>query len=148
MSLRKAYKTNADAEQHGVWVDVFYSDTFKAPVSFKLARMSPANKAYSTALERAWRPHAEAQRAGTLSTEISNNVFREVFADTIVKDWRNVSKADLTGNDEDEGEQLPFTPENARKLLAELPELMTTLTNKASELAAYTEASQKAASGN
>lgn len=148
MSLRKAFKTDATAEAEGVWVDVLYSETFKGPVAFKLARMSPQNKQYSTALERAWRPHEAAQRAGTLSTELSNAVFRQVFADTIVKDWRNVSKADLTGDDADENEQLSFNPENCRKLLETLPDLMQQLVEKANSVAAYTEAAQGEAAKN
>jgi len=148
MSLRKSYKTNPAAETEGVWVDMLFSEAFNGPVSFKLARMSPQNKQYATALERAWRPHEAAQKAGSLSPELGNKVFREVFCNTIVKDWRNVSKADMTGDDADATEQLPFNAENALKLLTDLPDLMSALVEKAGGLAAYTEARQGEALGN
>lgn len=143
MSLRKSYKTDADAETNGVWADVGYSDQFKGPISFKLARMAPSNKVYATALERAYRPHEAAQRAGTLSTELGNTIFRRVFCETIVKDWRNVSKEELTGNPEDAETQAVFSTEDAIKLLTDLPDLESLLIEKAKSLAAYAEATQE-----
>jgi len=148
MSLRKSFKTNPEAEAAGVWVDVGYSEQFKGPISFKLARMSSANKQYATALERAQRPHETSMRSGTMSTELGNRIFREVFAANIIKDWRNVSKADLTGNDKDEAEQLMFSAENALKLCEELPDMYNLLFAKANDVAEFTEARQAEASGN
>lgn len=143
MTLRKTFKTDPAAELEGVWADMAYNDKLEASISFKLARMSPANKQYATALERAYRPHEAQQRAGTLSPELGNSIFRRVFCDTILKDWRNVTKADFTG-DENDTELVPYSAEEAFKLLTELPDLERMLIEKAQGLAAYTEATQEA----
>lgn len=148
MSLRKSYKTDTASETEGVWADVGFSAAFKAPISFKLARMSPANKVYAAELERAYRPHEAAQAAGTLDTELGNSIFREVFCNTIIKDWRNVSKEEFTGEAADADTQAVFSAEDAFKLLTLLPELEKVLIEKAKSLAAYTEAAQEAKAKN
>jgi hypothetical protein len=148
MSLRQTFKTNKEAEVQGVWVDVGYSEAFNGPVQFKVARMSAANKQYSAALERAQRPHLAQINAGTMNTDLGNKIFREVFIDHILKDWRNVSKGDLTGQADDYSEQLAFTPENANKLFDELPDVYHILYGKAGEVAEFTEARQQDAGKN
>ena len=50
-----------------------------------------------------------------MSEEVGEKVLREVFAETVVLGWNGV-----TGRD---GEQIPYSRENVKKLFEDLPDL-------------------------
>ena len=142
MSLRKTFKTDQTAETEGVWLDVAINDHNGKPIRIRIARMSPSNKRYTKALQAATRPHQSAIRNEALDEALARNMLQEVFADTILLDWDNLPKSELTG-DEADTELLPCNKENALALFAELPDLYDDWESRAMKSSAFREAERE-----
>lgn len=148
MSLRNAYKTNKTAETDGVDIPISVNDHNGEPITFKVSRMSVTNKRYTKALEEATRPHMASIQADAMNNELSRKIMIGVFVDSVLMGWTNVPKFDLTGKDEDKGQLLEFSKENAIKLFDELPDLFETLHGRASSLAIFRETQSTVNAGN
>ncbi len=142
MSLRKTFKTDKSAETDGVWITVGLHNN--KPQEIKISRMTRSNKRYQKALEEATRPHSSAIQNETLEEELGGKLLREVFADTIILDWRNVPKSELTGVEADDKVDLPFSRENVLALFEELPDLYDDWESKAKKSAAFREKEKEA----
>lgn len=147
MSLRKTFKTDKTAEVEGVWIEVGMNDHNNQPQEIKISRMSKTNKRYAKELERVTRPHSSAIQNESLDNELGAKLLREVFADTILLDWRNISKSELTGNENDTDE-LAFTRANVLALFDELPDLYDDWESRAKKSASFREQEQEAAAKN
>ncbi len=143
MSLRKTFKTDQTAEVEGVWLDVAVNDHNGKPIRIKLARMSSTNKRYTKALNTVTKPHQSAIQNDALDNELARRMLQEVFADTILLDWDNLPKSELTG-DESDTELLPFTKDNAMALFKEMPDLYDDWEARAQKAAAFREAEREA----
>lgn len=147
MSLRKTFKTDPKAEVEGVWLPVGINEHNKKPIEICVSRMSRSNKRYTKELERVTRPHSSSIQNDSMDEEIGAKLLREVFADTILMDWRNLPKSELTGNDSD-SEDLPFSRENALALFEELPDLYDDWESRAKKSATFREQERKVAEKN
>ena len=130
MSLFKQFATNKDAETQGVWVEYGPNEDGTVP-SFKLARAGKSNEKWAKLLEKATRPHRRALELGRLDNKISDQIFKGVFVEAVLLDWKNVKDRD--GND------FPFTRSNALELMNQLPELYDDLSEKASKATLFAE---------
>lgn len=147
MSLRKTFKTDKSAETDGVWQEVAINDHNGKPVRIKVARMSQSNKRYTKALNAATKPHQSAIQNDALDQELAKSLLQEVFAETVLLDWDNLPKSDLTGVETDD-ELLPFSKENALALFAEMPDLYDDWESRAQKAAAFREREREVAAGN
>lgn len=147
MSLRKTFKTDKTAEIDGVWLEVAVNDHNGKPVRIKLARMSSSNKRYTKALNAATRPHQSAIQNDALDQELAKSLLQEVFVETVLLDWENLPKSDLTGVETDV-EPLTFNKENALALFAEMPDLYDDWESRAQKAAAFREKEREEAAGN
>lgn len=147
MSLRKTFKTDRTAETEGVWLDVGINDHNKEPIRIKLSRMSKSNKRYTKQLNAVTKPHQSAIQNDALDNDLAGKMLQEVFADTILLDWENLPKSELTGNEEDT-DLLEFNRENALALFKELPDLYDDWESRATKAAAFREAEREVAAKN
>src|SRR6188768_1192261 len=108
MSLRKTFKTDRNAEVEGVVIEVGVNDHNQEPIWIRIARMSASNKRYTKELNRVTKPHQSAIQNDAMDNELARKMLQEVFADTILLEWGNLPKSELTGNDEDT-DDLEFT---------------------------------------
>lgn len=130
MSLFKQFGTDAAAETAGVKVE-FGPNEDKTVPTFHLSRMGKSNKRYSKALELATRPYRRQIELGTMSNDVADKLFLEVFVSTILLGWDNVQDR--------EGKAMAFTKENAVELMGQLPELYDDLQEKAKSAALFRE---------
>ena len=107
MSLYDDYATSPEAERDGIKIE--FSDFW-----MKCARAGGANKQYAKVTERKFRPHRHASDTGKLSEDTARSVLKEVFAETIVKDWGGPGLRDRDGN------EMACTPENVLKVFQDL----------------------------
>ncbi len=107
MSFYSDYQTSPEAETEGIEID--FGD-FK----MRCARAGGANKAYAKVMERKMRPHRHAQETDKLSEDTARDVLKQVFAETIVKDW---SGEGTVGKD---GQPMACTPENVLQVFRDL----------------------------
>lgn len=147
MSLRQTFKTDKQAEIQGVVLEIGVNDHNGQPITFRLARMSQSNKRYTASLSKATRPHQAAIQNGSMDNGLARKMLQGVFIDTILLDWGNLPKSELTGNASDT-ELLEFNTENALALFAELPDLYDQLETQAQSAAAFREVETEVNAGN
>lgn len=131
MSLYSNFGTDPKLEQQGLRVE-YATENPERPIVFILARAGGANKEFSRVLEQLLRPHRQALRAKVVSKELEKAVeliYMQVFARTVVKGWENV--------DDENGKSLPFTPDNALKVMTDLPQLYAALKSEAEDWTNY-----------
>lgn len=141
--LRKQFKTNSAKEVEGVRIELpeATNDDGTVPV-FILSRMGKGNKAYSKALEAATRPYRRQVELGTLKNEVAEELFKGVFVNTVLKGWEHVQ--------DDKGEEIAFTRENALALLNEegMEDLYDRLQQEAGLSANFRDTALETESGN
>lgn len=131
MNLYKLFKTDENLETDGIFIEYGETDDGK-PVRIRIARAGGKNTAFTKALEKATRPHRKAIQSGSMDNATADRLYRDVFADTVVLGWENV-----TGPD---GKPLEFNKENVLKLFQDLPDLFQDLREQAANAALFREA--------
>lgn len=139
MSLYNQFATNKEAEVEGVEVEYGANADGSIP-SFRISRMSKANKKYTKALERATRPHRRAIELETMNNDLAERLFMGVFVDTVLLGWSNIQDRD--------GKAIAFNKENALKLFTDLPELYDDLQEKAKKASLFREEAIEEEAGN
>lgn len=142
------YATDKTAESIGVWIE-------DSGAAFKLARMGGANVKFQRAMAAAMKPYMREIQLGVIDDAILEPVFRKVFIDTILLDWRwsedngdgtfTVHEHEVPGPDD-----LPmqFNSDNAVKLFSDLPDLYSRLRTEAQSYANYRASTLSVASKN
>ena len=130
MSLYKQFKTNAEKESEGVEIEFneAANDDGSVP-TFTISRMGKSNKRYTKALEAATRPYRRQIELGTMKNEVAEEIFLNVFVDTVLKGWKNVR--------DEKGGELPFGKQSAVKLFQDLPEVYERLQEEAKQSANF-----------
>lgn len=118
-SLNKLFGTNQVAEIAGIWID------YAEGVSMKIARTGGANTEYARYLANLLKPHKFQLDRGTLPEDKSKEILIDVFANCALKDWKGVTDS--------KGKPIEFSVENAKKVLAEYPELFNDLQAQAND---------------
>lgn len=102
------FKTDESIEKKGVNLDF-------GSFAIRIARAGGSNKAYAKALMKHLKPYRKAIAAGTMDPKKQQAVMAEVYADSVILGWANVTDKD--------GKVMEFNHENVVKLLTDLPEL-------------------------
>lgn len=147
MSLRSTFRTDKTSEVEGVWQEIGVNDHNGEPIRVKISRMSASNKRYTKMLNRVTKPHQAAIQNDALDNDLARKMLREVFIETVLLDWENLSKSEVTGNPEDT-DALPFNKENANKLFDEMPDLYDELESRAQRAASFREQEIEENAGN
>ena len=146
MGLRDKHMTAQVAVDEGVWVD-FPQDPNKdgSIPGFKLTYAGKANKKYTIAM-RDWTKTLTNSRGvvdfDSLSEEEAEKYLLNIFADTILLEWRNFQP--------DEDKNMLFTRENVIKVFGSLDwnSLYTLLNEKSKEIALFKAEKRKAEAKN
>lgn len=137
MSLYDQYATDAKKEAEGVEVTFPPNEDGSVP-TFILAATSKSNQKYAKALDAATKPYRRNMDA--MKPETAEALYRDVFVKTVLKGWRNVQDRD--GND------IPYSNENAVKLFTDLPRLYDDLNSRAGSIDLFREAQREEEAGN
>lgn len=127
------FKTSSVNEEKGVALD--YGE-----FAIVIKRAGPSNKKYVQMMTAINDKHGRAIRLGSIDEEELEKQIIEVFAKTIVVDWREVTDA--------EGNPLPFSVDNCIKLLTDLPDLFADIRNQAASFETFREEEIEEAVGN
>lgn len=128
MDIKKSFGTNSTLENEGVWIELGDG------ASIKVARMG--NKENKAILKKLIAPHKMAARNDKLADEIWDKITVESMAATILLDWKGI---------EDDGKPLPYTKENATRLLTDYKDFREQVASFSSELALFQSNSEAAA---
>lgn len=105
-ALYARFKTNENTEEAGVWVN--FGDDVRVRVRRLKSRASQAARAELD------KPFAPEIRRGTMPEDKLKELAIKQVARGVIAEWEGVTDAD--------GNALPYTPENAFKVLTDLPE--------------------------
>ena len=129
MSLYNTFKTDAVREAEGFPIEY---DDFRVTI----ARAGGANKAYAKVLEARTKPYRRAIALEIMDNDRSLEILREVYSETIVKDWETKVDGKWKKGIEAEGETklLPVTAKNILLTLNNLPDVFLDLKDAAEKL--------------
>ena len=104
-------KTDKSKELEGAWVD--YDDGMGGTLKLLIAR-TDGNPHYDSRLTKLMLPHRKKMERGkSISNDIAKRIMNEVYSKEIVLDWEKGVLLD------EEGKDIPFSPENAFELLSD-----------------------------
>jgi hypothetical protein len=115
MKIFKTFGTDTKKEQDGVWIDLGDGG------SMKIARMG--NPDYIKEFQKITKPHRQAIRRGTLSEEVSQDLLVQAMAKHILLDWKGLKYND--------GADIPYSVEEAKKMLSSLKDFRDYVTEMA-----------------
>ncbi len=116
MSVYKSFRTDKNLESAGIIID--YGD-FK----FTIARAGGSNKKFNKMIKLKVEPVKRALNVGTLPDERAEEIMMEVYAESVVLGWENVT--------DENDKPLKFSKENCLKLFKDLPDLFYDLKEQA-----------------
>jgi hypothetical protein len=103
-NLMDAFGTDLELEKEGVWVELLKD---------VLVKVRPlGNDRYLRLVEKLKSKHSAAYRSGTIDPEIDRNIQIRAVAKEVLVDWKGVE-------DPDTGEELPYSYDNAKRLLSD-----------------------------
>jgi len=123
MSLYDLYATDPDLEKGGIILN------YGEGIRIKIARAGGANMDFAKSLERHMRPYRKRLDTGTLPEDVAQDIFRLVFAESVVKDWENVTDRDK--------KPMKFSVDNCVQLFKDLPDLFADVRESASTVSNF-----------
>lgn len=121
--LYKAFETNAELEEDGVWLD------FGDNTRMKVAHAGETNDQYVAKMSEVAREHEANLRVDSLTPKQNRDAMIEAYAAVIVKGWEGVNGRD--------GKSMSFSKSNVVKLFTDLPHLFRTVRDHAENFAHY-----------
>ena len=121
-SIYSMFESDVDAEKKGRWLPY-------GKCEFLVARAGGTNDAFAKAMTKVMRPHARRFKLGTIDAKEANALALGPFVDTVLLGWKNVFNKD--------GSELPYSKENAQKLLTDIPDLYAQLMEDAQNIATF-----------
>ena len=118
--VRKIFGTDKQAEIEGKWNDI--GDDIK----LLIARIG--NPEYQKAFQKISKPHRRAIRRGTLNDEVAEKLLVKAMAQTILLDWEGL---------EEDGVPVPYSTDNAIRILMEYKDLRDYVSDIANEMEGY-----------
>lgn len=127
MDIRKFFGTNERTEAAGTWVDIGHG------ARIRVARNT--NPRYREKLRDVLRPYRGAITANALDDKTSHGLMARAFAGTVLLDWDGI---------EENGKPLPFTVEDAERLLRDAPEFFRVVESFAADVGLFREQNEAA----
>jgi len=118
--IKKLFGTNKESEIEGIWNDM--GDGIEVLV----ARIG--NPEYQKAFQAISKPHRRAIRRGTLNDEVAEKLLVKAMAKTILLDWKGI---------EEDGAPIPYSYENAMRILMEYKDFRDYVSDIANEMEGY-----------
>lgn len=128
------FGTDEDVEKDGLWLD--YSSKFR----IKIARAGGSNRKFSQLLDAKLKPYKRLIDMDKMDEEVLKNVLIDVFASTVVLDWKGVTDR--------AGKAMAFNKENVIKLFNDLPDLFADVRKSAMNASLFRKELAEAEAGN
>jgi hypothetical protein len=137
MGLYDTYKTSGKLEKEGVWRDFGYCRVL-------VARAGGSNQKYNAIIEKVNKQQGRALAAGLIGNAKALAMLEDAFAESIILAWETnvggdeanpVWKAGIENSEG--GELLPFTVENVKATIHNLPDLFAEIRQVAQDQQFY-----------
>lgn len=128
MDLRKTFGTDPTIETEGIEVHLG-GDAY-----LTLARAGGGNLRYENAMKKHFSPHKRALSSNTLDEKTAIDILQAVYAESVVIGWRGI---------EVDGEELPYSAANVRRVMTEFPEIWRIVQEEAGKFSNFRAAEAK-----
>lgn len=130
--LYESYETDPEREVNGILIDY---GNFRVTV----ARAGGANKQYLKLLEAKTKPFKRAMAVEAMDNELSLEILKEVYAETIVKDWETKVDGKWKKGIEQKGSDklLPVNAKNVMQTFINIPDIFLGIREDADRIALY-----------
>lgn len=126
-SLKNTYQTSEKLEaEKGIWLEFPECDC-----SFQILRAGGKNKRYTKAAEKYGKKFKRAIEQGKLSRDKDREIMLNIYSESVIIGWKGVK--------DDNGKDLPFTPENCKKIFKEVDDLFKIIAEEASNFVNFQE---------
>lgn len=115
MSLYNRFETDPKLEVSGIWLDYGVSEDNGKPIRILVARAGGANVAYQKRMESKTKAIRKQLSNDFVDLKQIEEITRDVCAETVILGWENVTDSS--------GKPIQFSPENAKALFKDLPDL-------------------------
>lgn len=122
MKLYDLFTTDKNLETDGIYVEI-------GEAKFLIARAGGSNKKFAKIARKRLAPFNEAVRRGAVDEETSLKVLVEIYADSVILGWENVT--------DDKDKTLEFNRKNVIKLLTDLPDLFEYIREEAEKVSNF-----------
>jgi hypothetical protein len=120
----EGYITDRDIEgKEGVWLK------FPGDREFLVLRAGGSNSAFSRRFQQLIKPHRKQIDRGTLDPQVSDDLMRQAYCETVVKDWRGIK--------DPMGTPIPWSKEAGMAFFAAFPELFSEVVELASSYTTF-----------
>lgn len=135
------FTTSKDIETKGVILE-------ETNFEVRIRRAGGANKAYSKAVEKAFRPYRRAIEMGNLDNDRSSQLLAPVFVETVILQWSTVDidpetkerkVSPNTIHDPDTGDVVDASNEMIEKTLVKYPELFSWIREQSTNTSLFLE---------
>lgn len=146
MSLYRQFKSDANLEKTGILIQYGFvqkpdgQPDLERPISFRIARAGGSNTPYHKRVEAKVKPYRRQIQTETIDPKVAENLMLEVFCETVLLGWENVQ--------DENGQDIEFTKDNAMKLFTDLPDLYKDLQEQANKAALFRAEIREGEAGN
>lgn len=144
MDLYGMFETDSSMEKSGILIN--YGD-----VRFTIARAGGSNEKFKRLFQQAIKPHRRQLDNETMSEEAMEDLMAEVYAKSVILGWESRENKDSPWKPvvkDRAGNEMPFTPENCKKLLLDLRELFRDIQSQAGKAALFRKVEDETDVGN
>lgn len=128
MSLYKQFETNAAVETAGILLQYGKTEDGR-PINIRIRRAGGANKQYTKLMEVRVKPHRRQILNETIDRSLTDDLVKDVFAETVVIGWENV--------EDRAGKAIEFNKANVLKLFDDLPDLYADIQEQANRASLF-----------
>lgn len=121
-SLDKVFRRDDSLEVEGVWFDF-------GVIQIKMARAGGGNKKFAASLAKKMKPYQGSLQFESLPLETRERVFQELYAESVILDWKGVL-------DEDQN-PYPFTYDNVIEFFQQYPEVFNMVLTEATKFSNF-----------
>lgn len=130
MSLYSTFKTDGNLEKDGIELEYgFLNEDPTKPIRIRIARSGGSNLRFAKILEAKTKPHRRSIQTETIDKKLSEQLFKEVYAESVILGWSNVQ--------DENGVDLEFSRDNVIKVLTDLPDLWADIREQSNKAALF-----------
>lgn len=135
MSLSKQYNTDRSMESQGVRITFGHNED-GSEIALIVARAGGSNSRFQAVADIVLKPYRRQIANETVDPKVLKERMMEIYSRSVVKGWENISKADVTGDEEAEG-YVEFSSDNCLALFKRLPDFFAEVQQFADGMTAF-----------
>jgi len=139
MSIYSKFETDKSLNKSGIVLN-FGKNSKGEDMGIRILPAGEENEAYTKRMEHVFKPYQRQLAAKTMDTKLLKKLVMEVYAETVVIDFENIEDRD--------GQNIPYTKENAIRVFNDLPALWNDIQAQAQDWTLFRLDLQEAAAGN